>query len=362
VDGNRFDELTRGIASSGSRRKLLGGLAGVVLGALGVGTAAARTCSETGRVCREHADCCSKLCGPKNATGRRTCSCQVAGDCPAPPRCRQAVCNAGICGTTVTVNASCNDNNPCTSNDVCNASGQCVGTPVGNGTACTVGGQAGTCSGGDCVPCAGPGGACPNGTGDCCGAIGELVCPEGTCCIPSGSARSCTDDDECCDGLFCDEATGDCVADGSFALGAACEENTDCATGACDTGTCDTGVTATVCCIADGQSCATNPTACCSGLCSDNLKICVGCGSLPNGDACRFGGTDRDDACASGRCDTVRDINSFCCSVDTVPVGGECLTAEDCCDDNTSAVDCCDGFCVASGCDPNDPQQVCGCL
>ncbi len=38
----------------------------------------------------------------------------------------------GVIGGTATVGSSCNDNNPCTSNDVYNASCQCVGTTIGD--------------------------------------------------------------------------------------------------------------------------------------------------------------------------------------------------------------------------------------
>ncbi len=83
MDDVRFDRLVQSLARPGSRRRLLAGLAAGALGLAGLDRAAARACSAPGAACREHATCCSKLCGPKDATGRRRCRCRTGADCPA---------------------------------------------------------------------------------------------------------------------------------------------------------------------------------------------------------------------------------------------------------------------------------------
>ena len=97
MDGSRFDDLARSLVVSGSRRRLIAGL-GAALAAFGVGRTEAAACRAPGRTCREHANCCSGVCGPKDATGRRTCQCQSAADCPATPgECHAPTCEAGAC-------------------------------------------------------------------------------------------------------------------------------------------------------------------------------------------------------------------------------------------------------------------------
>jgi hypothetical protein len=100
VDAPRFDAFARSLVSPASRRRLIGGLAAGALGLFGRGGAQARICSAPGTICREHANCCSGLCGPKDRTGRRRCTaCQSAGECPQPAElCEVATCTGGVCG------------------------------------------------------------------------------------------------------------------------------------------------------------------------------------------------------------------------------------------------------------------------
>jgi hypothetical protein len=123
VDGNRFDALARALAAPGTRRRLLAGLAAAALGAVGRRGAEAVACRMPGELCREHADCCSRLCSPKDAIGRR-CACRAVGDCPTAAVCHAVACTAGACVASVLL----------------------------DGTACTAfGGAAGTCRGGRCA-------------------------------------------------------------------------------------------------------------------------------------------------------------------------------------------------------------------
>ena len=67
MDQDRFDDLTRALASTTSRRTVLktlaGSAAGGLLALLGVHEAAADdTCKPTGKKCRKGAQCCSGNC------------------------------------------------------------------------------------------------------------------------------------------------------------------------------------------------------------------------------------------------------------------------------------------------------------
>ena len=73
MDGSRFDALTKSLALSGSRRRVLAGLLGGALGAVGLGRAEGAECRPDNSTCREHANCCSKLCNPPDAQHRRRC-------------------------------------------------------------------------------------------------------------------------------------------------------------------------------------------------------------------------------------------------------------------------------------------------
>jgi hypothetical protein len=66
---NKFDELAKGMAQSVSRRQALKkfgvGLAGMALACFGLANkakAAPKTCLPTSSACRNHAECCSKVC------------------------------------------------------------------------------------------------------------------------------------------------------------------------------------------------------------------------------------------------------------------------------------------------------------
>src|SRR6266508_3384788 len=110
VDGQRFDDLTRLFANGISRRRLLGGLAAGAAGLIGHAETAAATCRKPGRTCRTDANCCSNLCGPKDATGRHRCLCQSAADCPVKV-CQTATCTSGVCATAITPGVVCDDGN-----------------------------------------------------------------------------------------------------------------------------------------------------------------------------------------------------------------------------------------------------------
>lgn len=127
MDDIRFDRFVQSLAATGSRRRLLAGVAAGVLGLAGLDRAGARTCSAPGSVCREHATCCSGVCGPKDRSGRRRCQCQSPADCRQPDQCHAATCIDGACGEVILTGQTCDDRNVCTTGTVCQANGACGG-------------------------------------------------------------------------------------------------------------------------------------------------------------------------------------------------------------------------------------------
>jgi hypothetical protein len=99
VDGARFDAITRSLSEPVRRRRLVVGFVAGALGLVGVRPTDAAACRAPSLVCREHANCCSGRCGPKDRTGRRRCRCQSPHNCPVPDACHEATCAAGVCGT-----------------------------------------------------------------------------------------------------------------------------------------------------------------------------------------------------------------------------------------------------------------------
>jgi len=114
MDGSRFDQLTRTMVSSATRRSLLKRTAGTalvgVLGAIGLqNTASAAALRNLGQTCRKGSDCASGLCSISPVTGRRVCTCgNVVGTLDLPATTFWAV-DTGVfvpAGHTVTVSAS----------------------------------------------------------------------------------------------------------------------------------------------------------------------------------------------------------------------------------------------------------------
>jgi hypothetical protein len=92
MDGQRFDTVSRWLATPDSRRATVRGLAAAALalglGRLGLEEAAAK-CQKVGQKCAKNKECCSKLCkGGK-------CKCRAQGDpCDAwEDCCTGLICN-----------------------------------------------------------------------------------------------------------------------------------------------------------------------------------------------------------------------------------------------------------------------------
>src|SRR5215472_10739019 len=106
MDPTKFDELTKALATSTSRRQALKTIAattiGSILGLASIGTAFAK-CHNAGHNCEENSTCCSKLCCI--AAGQREGVCCASGQ----------VCQNGTCVTCAANGAHCSQNTDCCS-------------------------------------------------------------------------------------------------------------------------------------------------------------------------------------------------------------------------------------------------------
>jgi hypothetical protein len=199
---------------------------------------------ECAGACIPTTGCCTNLdCDDGNPCTTDTCDqtshtcshtpiancCQTAADCPTPTnQCKQAACVSNVCVEQNKANGTtCNDGNPCTTNDVCTG-GTCAGTPV----ACTAGT---TCVSGTCV--------C-NTTSGCTGCCQSNTCQAGT-------------------------AQGACGSNG-----VTCQA---CATMGTGQQICSSQNNGGVfrCCRAAGRPCnPMNPNMCCSKSCPSSTSTC----------------------------------------------------------------------------------------
>ena len=194
MDGQRFDDLTRTLTHGASRRRVVRGLLGGVLGALGATLGLRRAgaqgaCSAYGRVCT-YTGCCTGgaecVC---YRNGHCRCLCPAGSSCPAgatfdPATCRctctatgQPACGVGAAATCCPAGQDCEDpaagrcglalQEACTSADQCDQSGGLTHCDVNEFDDCS--GVATCCRpfGGDCET-----------TCDCCG-FG--ICDAGVC-------------------------------------------------------------------------------------------------------------------------------------------------------------------------------------
>ena len=203
MDPRSFDQLTRAIGASVSRRGVLKALSAAALGAivssarLGSARATSRKRS-VGNSCRLNSDCASNICQTQGAA-RKICACGFPGDCPEPSQCHDATCTAGACGIVAKADGTvCGENERCCGG-ICTQLGSDVNCDS-CGDACTPpktcggGGTPNVCGRPPCVPktCAElqrrPAcGSFDNG----CGQTVDCGCPSGECC----DTRTCIEDD-----------------------------------------------------------------------------------------------------------------------------------------------------------------------
>jgi hypothetical protein len=173
MDSSRFDELTKALATSRSRREALKTIAATTLGSIlglgRLGTAfGAPKCHPNGQGCDTNSQCCSGYC----ANGEK-CTCPPAPGCTVPP------------------NNTC----PCPSGQTCLNGTCCANTQVCNGVCCTSGQ---TCQNGLC--CLSNGNHCTSGSQCCSGLCNQRTSHTCASCLALGEA--CTSGRQCCLGLW----------------------------------------------------------------------------------------------------------------------------------------------------------------
>jgi hypothetical protein len=271
MNPSNFDELTKALASSTSRRQALRTiLAASVGGLLGIGGIS----TAFGRHHRRRAKPAKPSPGgsPGNSNCAKFCAAVYGPNTPA----------ANQCTSDAAHNKSGNLCSQCGGNSsrvCCNKNGNfCDGTA---GAFCCQQGQ--TCCGMTCctsvqtclnnTTCCATGDVCGSGAGATCGCPTGQVCLNNECvCLNAGD--TCTPGSlECCGpGLRC--PSGTCCAPLSFQ----CASTSECCEGSCET---SAVLNTTVCCLPSGASVPGGcldffELKCCSGNCHPDTGTCFG--------------------------------------------------------------------------------------
>ncbi|HEY3451405.1 MAG TPA: M6 family metalloprotease domain-containing protein [Myxococcales bacterium] len=274
--------------------------------------------------------CCDQKCDQGLCWG-----CSVAAGSSQDGRCEQ-------------VGVSCNDQNPCTTDDRCRQ-GTCAGLPkdCGAGGTCKSSGycnlSTGACEGGgnlaDGTACE-DGNACTQGD----------RCQAGAC--KSGAASSaCPAPDSCHEGSACNAATGQCDPFPAKANGTACNDGDLCTGGdACLAG---------VCLPSTRVSCPAPDSCHGVGTCDSATGKCLSTYPVrPEGSPCDdHNACTSVDACAAGVCKGTP--NASTCAADQCHAAGTCSPTTGLCsgtnkpdgtacddqDANTEADQCTSGLC-----------------
>lgn len=396
MDGFRFDQLARAVASGTSRRTVLrglaAGLAATLVKVVAPGVASAQNTVPLGGQCGSlgaNSECSQAggavVCSDNGvqADGQFNCCRNAGGACTADFHC---------CGGAVCANGSCGGGGgsggraigaECTSTSQCSQSG---GSVVCASNGIEADGARNCCrnTGGSCTAdiqcCAGI--FCANGT---CGGSATGTTPSGglalgaQCtasdqCTQSGGATVCADNGyagdgalnccrneggtctgvgysaDCCGGLYCVEGRCTNNTTGGLAVGAECSQTGQCsqANGSVSCGANGLDADGALnCCVNAGSTC-TQDSNCCGGLWCGNGRCTDGGTTTPSGNiglggACAAAGECIQDggavACADNGIASDGALN--CCRYE----GGTCNGGGSCC----GGLDCIDGVCVPIG-------------
>ena len=295
MDTQRFDDMVRGLSERGSRRGVLGRLAGGVLAAL-AGVPAAEG---PAKAKKKQSGCPKKPCPRGHSRNKRTCKCE----------CTRTPCRGGMefdidsCRCTCPRGLrECRDG--CVGADEC-----CPGDP----------------------PCSED----PKG---CCHSPGVEVCTIDGCCLELDGMKACND--FCVDTKTHRNHCGNCNT--------ACGTGESCVGGECGPGECGNGKP--LC----GDRCCGAGEACCGGVCQfQGTAICTNDGWCPttSGQACCGTGNCANDPCclfSAGEACCVSltnsgDIETTCC-----PGGHDQCAPGGCCPAGMTWGRC-DGCCPRGG-------------
>jgi hypothetical protein len=355
MDGHRFDDLTRLLATGAPRRRVLGALSGGLAALFSERLPARAGCADEGGNCDSSPDCCDPLFCVAHACLAQDCL-PPGEPCTANPTgndltcCANFVCVDGICEPEV-VEPCASPGSPCDDIPVpCCAGSQCID---------------GFCTdpNNPCTPFEQP---CDATTPPCCG---DLPCTNGFCApfVCSFEGEPCEIDADCCNDYSEDCINGVCTTV-CVDSGGACETDADCCSSfagyGCSDGICQDRCTGFDCfccpgswCVAEGDECAsiectdsgdcpTRAVGCHNGWCVDyEWWVCETTSDCDPGLECRQGVCQEPCALDGETCGETR----ICCG-DLACQNGTC--APPCAADGdtcTSDADCCPGFLCGAG-------------
>src|SRR5215217_1624679 len=217
MDGQRFDHVTRLIGSGASRRSVLKGLTGALIGAAGLvgarSSAIAGSCGSEGAACGAQGDlpCCPEfVCGKGSCIGEGPICTDVGGECGDVPAQGRIECCSGLVCIDSTCQPACVDVGeecgnldgfevPCCEGFACSAEGICesiIPEPECGVDADCVAAAAGDFDAAICC-----GGFCITGI-ECCidDEDPNARCAEGATCFEGICVFACKGDADCASG------------------------------------------------------------------------------------------------------------------------------------------------------------------
>jgi hypothetical protein len=348
----------------------------------GRATACCRREAEPGPACQAAADCADQPCRTKTCQNG-TCAYDEVFTGPSPNALCTFCCDGDCCLSPAN---QCNTQNSCCAPncegrvcgpDGCGGGGTCGPCSVQAGRRCTAAGQCvcdsrscpdGCCDANkDCWPgdtvqrCGQDGASCQT-----CGAGQGCINQRCVACTPQCAGRQCGPDGcggQCgeCDGLLCDDETGQCLCTASVCPG--CCSNGPGNPGVCrfnQANTCGTNGQQCVNCLPPG-SCNAQGQCVCTPDCGGKECGSDGCGGQCG--SCRPGEICDDPI--PGRCACLADscpTGLQCCPADGTdrclrPNGEVCGQSGDCCSSTCCGGTCCEQRCCGESC--CDPGQFC---